>query len=56
MIDEAGRIATHRRIDDKVLINLEHVATDTAAIVVPLALVRQRGADQLTGVLDHHLA
>lgn len=54
VVDEPRSIAAHRGIYDEVIINAEHVATDSLALVVLLSLVRQRGSDQFTSVLDYH--
>lgn len=56
VVDEARRIATHRCVHDKVLVDFEHVAADAPTVVVPFPFVRQGGADQFAGILDDHFA
>lgn len=54
VIDEPCRITTHRGIHNKVIVNAEHVAADSLALVVLLPLIGQRGPDQLARILNHH--
>ena len=56
VVDEARLVALGGGVDHFKLVDAEHVAGDAARVVVPLALVAQRVAYDLAGVLDDHLA
>lgn len=55
MVNEAGSIAMHCGVHDGVVVNTEHVAADTFALVELLPDVTETGADHLASVLYHHL-
>lgn len=55
VINEPRRRSTHRRVHHQVVVDFEHVAADAFAVVVALAFVGQRGADEFSRVFYHHL-
>lgn len=55
VVDEAGRVALHRRVHHVKVVDAEHVAADVLAVIILLSLVSQDRADDGASVLDHHL-
>ena len=54
VIYEAGRVAVDGGVDDRLLVDAEHVAAHSLGFVVLLALVAHHRTDHFAGVLHHH--
>lgn len=54
MVYETSCVSTHCCINDQVIVNFEHIATNATAVIVSLTFVRQCWSDQLSSILNHH--
>jgi len=54
VIYKAGCIAVDGGVDDRLLVDAEHVAAHSLGFIVLLALVAHQRTDHLAGVLHHH--
>jgi hypothetical protein len=56
VIDEPGRIPVNRGVDHRLLVNSEHVTAHSFRFVFFLPFIAKNGTNDLSSILDHHLA